>query len=265
MTERLATWRRATDWPLMALAVGSLPVLLLEIDRTSLPTSDQVFIDVVNLTVLAAFLVDYVVELVFARQRARYVRNEWMSLIIVAAQAVSLLPALAALGVLRALRAARLFRLLAVVLRGVAIGGAVKVSGRQLVREHTVALAFGTAGLTWITSAAAFTIAEGVGVGQQYDSFGDALWWSLATITTVGYGDVAPVTPAGRVIGGFTMIVGISTFALVTAKIAQFLVRPEATAPSPGESGDSSEPDALRSGHLERSSARSLMGRWSRT
>ena len=58
-------------------------------------------------------------------------------------------------------------------------------------------------------------------------SFFDALWWSLATITTVGYGDIYPVTTAGRIIGGFTMIVGISTFALVTAKIAQFLVRPD--------------------------------------
>ncbi|MFM8411910.1 MAG: potassium channel family protein, partial [Alphaproteobacteria bacterium] len=49
----------------------------------------------------------------------------------------------------------------------------------------------------------------------------------LATVTTVGYGDIAPVTLVGRVVGGFTMIVGISTFALVTAKIAEFLVREE--------------------------------------
>jgi voltage-gated potassium channel len=49
----------------------------------------------------------------------------------------------------------------------------------------------------------------------------------LSTITTVGYGDIYPVTTAGRIIGGFTMVIGISTFALVTAKVAQFLVRSE--------------------------------------
>ena len=77
--------------------------------------------------------------------------------------------------------------------------------------------------------AAAFTVAEDVGVNGRVHSFFDALWWSLATITTVGYGDIYPVTVAGRIVGGFTMIVGISTFALITAKIAQFLVRPDAT------------------------------------
>ena len=47
----------------------------------------------------------------------------------------------------------------------------------------------------------------------------------MATITTVGYGDIYPVTPTGRIVGGFTMMVGISTFALVTAKVAEYLVR----------------------------------------
>ena len=55
-------------------------------------------------------------------------------------------------------------------------------------------------------------------------SFFDALWWSTATITTVGYGDIFPVTAAGRIIGAMTMVVGISTFAVVTAKITEVLV-----------------------------------------
>ncbi|TPW16226.1 MAG: putative voltage-gated potassium channel protein [Acidimicrobiaceae bacterium] len=83
------------------------------------------------------------------------------------------------------------------------------------------------AAFTWIASAAAFTVVEDVGQGGRIHSFFDALWWSLATITTVGYGDIYPVTAAGRIVGGFTMIVGISTFAIVTAKVAQFLVRSE--------------------------------------
>ena len=82
------------------------------------------------------------------------------------------------------------------------------------------------AGVTWLASAAAFTVAEDVGIHPRVHSFFDALWWSLSTITTVGYGDIYPVTTAGRVIGGFTMIVGISAFAVVTAD-CQFLVRPE--------------------------------------
>lgn len=225
MTDALARWRALTDWPLMVLAIASLPVLLLEIERNSLPTADRAFIDGVNIFVLAAFLVDYVVELTLARNRRRYLTHEWWSLLIVAAQAVALVPALAAFGALRALRAARLFRFVAIVLRGIAIGGGAANNGRQLIRDHAAGFAIGVAGLTWLTSASAFTIAEDVGVDGRIHSFFDSLWWSVCTITTVGYGDIYPVTAAGRIIGGFTMIVGVSTFAIVTAKIAQFLVR----------------------------------------
>ena len=62
------------------------------------------------------------------------------------------------------------------------------------------------------------------GPNGRVESFEDALWWSAATITTVGYGDVTPVTPGGRIAGIFAMVVGISTFAVIAARIAAFLV-----------------------------------------
>ncbi len=150
-----------------------------------------------------------------------YVRRNWTSLAIVLAQAVALVPALTGLGLLRAARGARAARAVAVVVRLVAIGGASARDGRQVIRARAARFALSLAGLTWLSSAAAFMLAE---TGGDY-SIADSLWWSMATITTVGYGDIFPVTPAGRLIGGFTMIVGISTFALVTAKVAEFLVR----------------------------------------
>jgi voltage-gated potassium channel len=212
----------------MALAVGSLPILLLEVERHRLPHADGVFIDIVNVVVLVAFAVDYIVELCAAARRGLYVRSEFLSLLIVVGQAFTLVPSLAAFGILRTLRAARLLRVVAIAIRAAAVGGTASRDGRAMIRKHAASFALGMATVTWLTSAAAFTIAEDVGVGGRVHSFFDALWWSLSTITTVGYGDIYPVTTAGRIIGGFTMIVGISTFALVTAKIAQFLVRSEA-------------------------------------
>jgi voltage-gated potassium channel len=85
-------------------------------------------------------------------------------------------------------------------------------------------VAFGIAGFTLITSAVAFAIAEDVGEGRRIHSFFDALWWSASTITTVGYGDIYPATAAGKLVAVFTMVVGVSTLAVVTARIAQFLV-----------------------------------------
>ena len=225
LSERLQTWRRRTDAPLLALAIGSLPLLLLEIDRSDLTTGDRAFLDVMNVIVLIAFAVDYLVELSVASDRMVYVRREWTSAVIVLAQAAALLPALSVLGALRVLRAARVWRAVAVVTRLIAIGGAAAREGRTILRDHAASFALGVAGFTWITSAVAFTLAEDVGADGRLHSFFDALWWSSATITTVGYGDVYPVTAVGRIVGVITMVVGISTFAVVTAKVAQFLVR----------------------------------------
>jgi voltage-gated potassium channel len=83
------------------------------------------------------------------------------------------------------------------------------------------------AGFTLVTSAVAFTLAEDVGAGRRIESFFDALWWAIATITTVGYGDIYPTTGAGRVIAAFTMVVGIATLSVVTARIAAFLISNE--------------------------------------
>jgi len=221
---RLATWRRWTDLPLLFIAVGSLPLLLLEIVSDRLSDADQNFLTAVNVLVFIAFAIDYVVELAVTDNRAEYVRTQWASLLIVISQFLALLPALGFLGILRGARALRIVGTLS---RVIGIGAASKEHGRKFFKEKAASVAFGISGLTLITSAVAFTIAEDVGEGRRVGSFFDALWWSASTITTVGYGDIYPVTVAGKIIAVFTMVVGVSTLAVVTARIAQFLVSPE--------------------------------------
>lgn len=210
--------------PLLCIAIGSLPLLLLEIVAHRLSDSDQTFLTAVNVTVFFAFAIDYVVGLAVTQERKSYVRMQWASLLIVISQFLALLPALGFLGILRGARA---LRVIAALSRIVAIGAASKEQGRKFFREKAASVAFGIAGLTLLSSAAAFTIAEDVGSGRRIGSFFDALWWAAATITTVGYGDIYPVTAAGRIVAVFTMVVGVSTLAVVTARIAQFLLGAE--------------------------------------
>ncbi|MCU1485590.1 MAG: putative voltage-gated potassium channel protein [Actinomycetia bacterium] len=224
-TPGLTRWRRATDAPLLALAIGSLPLLLLEVTRHDLPLADRYFLDATNVVVLVAFAIDYFVELWLAGARRSYVRGEWTSLLIVVAQALAIVPAMSGFGVLRILRAGRAWRSIAVLARLVAIGGAAAKEARTILRRHAAGFALSVAGMTWLSSAVGFTLVEDVGRDGRLHSFFDGLWWSSTTITTVGYGDVYPITTAGRLIGVVTMVVGISTFAVVTAKVAEFLVR----------------------------------------
>ena len=72
------------------------------------------------------------------------------------------------------------------------------------------------------SAAAAYALEDGA--GGTIDSLGDALWWAITTVTTVGYGDMFPVTPAGRGIAAFLMLSGIALFGVLTANIAAFFV-----------------------------------------
>ena len=54
----------------------------------------------------------------------------------------------------------------------------------------------------------------------QIKTFGDGVWWALVTITTVGYGDITPVTMLGRLIAGTLMFVGLGLIATVTAIVS---------------------------------------------
>jgi len=230
-TPALLRWRRRTDAPLLVLAIGSLPLLLLELDRNDLTAADRLFLDGMNLLVLVAFAVDYLVELYLVRRRARFVRAEWTSLLIVVAQALALLPGTSGFGVFRVLRAGRVWRALAVLGRVVAIGGVAAREGRSVLRRHAARFALCFAGFTWLTAGVCFTLAE-MGPNENVESFFDGLWWASTTITTVGYGDIFPVTTAGRLVGAVTMGVGISSFAVVTAKVAEYLVRHQEDPPS---------------------------------
>jgi len=67
---------------------------------------------------------------------------------------------------------------------------------------------------------------------QAIRHFGDALWWAITTVTTVGYGDIVPITPEGRLIAVVLMLTGIGVIGLFTASVASLLFE-EQKGPTP--------------------------------
>ena len=63
-----------------------------------------------------------------------------------------------------------------------------------------------------------------IGVNEKIRSLWDTMWWTIVTLTTVGYGDKYPVTVGGKVLGIFMMLLGVASVGIVTGRIASFLV-----------------------------------------
>jgi voltage-gated potassium channel len=92
------------------------------------------------------------------------------------------------------------------------------------VRGRVAIYVAGTVTLIGFVAALAVLEAERFAPGASIIAFGDAIWWTLTTISTVGYGDRYPVTLEGRLVAASLMVAGIALLGVVTAGIASWFV-----------------------------------------
>jgi voltage-gated potassium channel len=204
------------EWPLAIMALLVVPAVILE-DRTT-NANVRMLCNGINWFVWLAFVAEFVIRLRTADHRRTFLKKSWFDLLIILVSPPFGVPDV--LQGLRSLRAFRLLRLLRLV-RGVAVATIGLRAARKALDAHgfhyvliltVVATALGAAGIYIVERD--FTI----------KSLEDALWFSIVTVTAVGYGDVTPVTAEGRLIALGLMFVGVGVISVFTASIASAFV-----------------------------------------
>jgi len=80
------------------------------------------------------------------------------------------------------------------------------------------------AGVTIAVAVAGALVMRLIDREQEFDTLGKSMWWSLQTITTVGYGDLVPEDPLGQLVAAVVMVTGIAFVAVITAAISAAFV-----------------------------------------
>ena len=199
---RLERFEQRTEWPLAAVAMLFLGLYSVQV----LARPHGFGADVVRAALFALYLVfvaDYLARLYLADPRGRWFLHHLFDLAIV---------------VLPFLRPLRLLSL-AVVIKVLQRAVGHTIRGRVIV--------YTACGAVLIVYAASLAILEieRQHPGSKIATFGDAVWWSITTVTTVGYGDLSPVTGMGRVVAVALMLAGISLVGIVTATLASWIVQ----------------------------------------
>ncbi|BDI23288.1 ion transporter [Herbiconiux sp. L3-i23] len=199
---RYEAWVQRTSWPLLGAALIFLVAYALPILEQDLWPWVRAACRVVVWGTWLLFAADYIVRFALVPRKWMFVRRHWFDLLFIV------------LPVLRPLALLRLVTVLLVIDRH---------AGARLRSRVGLYIAGGTVLLVLAAALAVFDVERGA-PGANITSFGDAVWWACTTITTVGYGDVYPVTVLGRAIAIGLMVGGVALLGVVTASFASWFV-----------------------------------------
>ena len=192
-SDRLEWLERISELPLMLLSFVLIPVLTGLYFWELSPLEERIY-SLAQIVVWAAFAVTFLAKLALAPNKLRYIRRNWLEALLV------ILP------IIRPLRIVRAF---------VWIARDISRMNRLVTFESLFAYGIGTV----LLAATIVTTVERNAEGANIQSFPDALYWTLVTVSTVGYGDHFPITVVGKFTAVFLMFFGIGIFGGIIAKI----------------------------------------------
>ena len=200
-SERLEKLERITELPLMLGSFAMFPIFAGLYLWDLSPAQERIY-TAIEFGIWALFAVAFLSKLLLAPGKLAYLRQNWLEALIV------LIPIIRPLRIIRAI-----FWIVRDVTR----------VNRLVTFESLLGYGIGMV----LLAATVVTTAERKAEGANIDSFPDALYWSLVTVSTVGYGDHFPVTAVGKFTAIFLMFFGIGIFGGIIAKIVAALGKSE--------------------------------------
>lgn len=204
-TPKAIEWGSRLEWPMLGVAILIIVEWYLSAKGFSTPT----VANTINWIVWFAFVVETTLLTSLVRDKFFYLRTNWMNLVIIALG----IPVLwEGVEVAAALRSLRLL---------IAAEVLINLSG-----SLRVLLSRNNLGTTLFVALIVVLIAGLVaaGIDPAIESPWEGIWWAWVTVTTVGYGDIVPVSLEGRMLGGFLILLGIGLFAMLTASFSALFI-----------------------------------------
>ena len=200
---RSARWEQRTEVPLGLASALYLAAYAVRVLAHGLPSGWRDTCLVVLFAAWALFAVDYAVRWTLSGQGPRFVTRHWLDTLVLA------------LPLLRPLRVVKVYE-------------AVKRRhGQARLTLHARVIVYAGLSVALLGFAGALAVyqQEHAAPHATISTFGDAVWWTCATLATVGYGDVAPVTPLGRTVAVGLMGCGLALLGAVTGSFSSWLLQ----------------------------------------
>lgn len=223
-------WSRVFDVVLLVLIAGSVFVVMLE-SVDDIREKHGPLLHLFEWIFTIVFTIEYLIRIWVVRRKARYIFS-FFGIV----DLLSILPTyidLFMVGsghfiIIRILRLLRMFRILKMAEH---IGEAnVLLNALKASRSKVAVFVFGVLAIVCIEGTLMYLIEDAAG-NEGFSSIPQSVYWGIVTITTVGYGDIAPITVAGKILASLMMLTGFAILAVPTGIVTAELNRTMAKVP----------------------------------